>query len=163
MTEEWRDVQGFEGFYKVSNLGRVKSMRRGVLLSTGTGRGYVMKTLFDGQKRWIVSVHRLVALAFVEGSGPQINHKNGIKHDNRAENLEWCDNSHNVLHSMYELGNMIKPVAAFNDRERFEFRSIALAVKSGFKEPKIHRCLNNPQWKHKGYYWARISGGEANR
>lgn len=160
MAEEWRDIPEFEGVYQVSNMGRIKSLARGIILSSAPRdpNGYVQKTLSNGLKKKILYVHRLVARAFLKGEGDQVNHKNGVKSDNRCENLEWCDRSHNALHSMYELGSLIKPVIAFNDNERLEFRSIAEAVRAGFKEPKIHRCLNNPHWRHKGYNWVKAEG-----
>jgi hypothetical protein len=103
--EEWRPVVGHEGFYEVSDLGRVRSIdrwfirsdghrqfRRGRMLSpkrAGTRRNYLYVTLRFGRPR---SIHALVCEAFrgPRPSGHQVAHSNGISTDNRAENLRWA-------------------------------------------------------------------------
>ena len=114
MNEIWKDIAGYEGYYQVSNLGRVKSVSRKV--SNGHGmvakeerilqpntlaKGYYQVTLYNGETRKCFQVHRLVASAFIPNVDgyPQVNHRNGDKQDNRADNLEWCDNSMNQLHA----------------------------------------------------------------
>jgi len=115
MEEIWKDVQGFEGRYQVSNMGRVRSLDRwsfderphfvkGMMLkpSLNKGRGYLRVSLSDGQRnRKHYEVHRLVALHFVPGykEGLVVNHKNEVKTDNRAENLEWCTYQYNLNYS----------------------------------------------------------------
>jgi hypothetical protein len=103
MTGKWKEVVGYEGLYEVSSLGFVKSLHRGGrlrVLCKIPGR-YVLVNL---SKRGHVSshlVHRLVAEAFYGAprSGEQVNHKNGNKHDNRIENLEYCTPSENKKHA----------------------------------------------------------------
>ena len=105
-NEIWKDVPGFL-YYQVSNMGRVKSIKRfdsrkhlvreRILKQSNRGNGYKVVVLYsNGHKMF--TVHRLVAMAFIpnpEGF-PQVNHKNEIKTDNRAENLEWCTANHNA-------------------------------------------------------------------
>lgn len=116
--EEWRDIKGYEGLYQVSNLGRVRSLDRlvnnkhgqrflkgGIKRVFDWGTGYQYVNLHCQQKRKSKSVHRLVAEAFVENvyNKPEVNHIDGNKHNNRADNLEWCTSSENELHA-YNLG-----------------------------------------------------------
>ena len=116
-NEIWKDVNGFEGRYQVSNMGRVRSLDRtsidkagrihhtkGMILkdSINKGRGYYRISLSDGHRNYThYEVHRLVALHFVPGykEGLVVNHKNEIKTDNRAGNLEWCTSQYNLNYS----------------------------------------------------------------
>ena len=101
--EVFKDVLGYEGAYKVSNLGRVKSLERVVVHKNGykypikerilkpvLKRGYPSVNLCLDDKRKSIKIHRLVALAFMPNpeSKATVNHINGIKTDNRLENLE---------------------------------------------------------------------------
>ena len=106
--EAWLDVVGYEGLYKVSNYGRVKSFqgRDERLLTIDTNNANYAKVLLskDGRGKTLL-VHRLVATAFIPNSNnkPQVNHKNGNKLDNRVENLEWSTCSENTQHA-YDTG-----------------------------------------------------------
>ena len=102
-VEEWRCIDGFPN-YKVSNLGRVYSAFRGgrILVPQFTKKRYLKVHLQNHGRNQNFFVHKLVALAFIgerESDAMQINHKNGVKSDNRATNLEWCTASENTLHA----------------------------------------------------------------
>lgn len=159
-TEIWADIEGYEGFYQVSNQGRLLSLRTGKIMSTrslGT-KGYVHVSLYKEGRSIGFFVHRLVAKAFVDGlePGKEVNHKNGCKTDNRAENLEWVTSSENKIHGCYVLGQKIRPVTAIGiDGSRREYRSISEAARDGFHYPRIYRCLKKPNQTHRGYYWRR--------
>lgn len=119
MTEIWKDIEGFEGRYQISNLGRVKSLSRYVQFgkqrrfvpeyirkekSKPNGYRYVQLNLNGKEKDF--HVHRLVAKHFVPGyfDGAHVNHKDGNKANNTADNLEWCTRSENQRH-MYHVLN----------------------------------------------------------
>lgn len=116
--ESWKDIEGFKGRYSVSNLGRVRSNFRikgprntiktnTIILKQGiSNSGYSRVNLHSDGKQRCYSVHRLVAKAFIPNpeAKPQTNHKNGIKTDNRLENLEWATRSENQRHRYNELG-----------------------------------------------------------
>ena len=117
MEEIWKWIDGYINMYQVSNLGRVRSVDRdvycevspnklqhifGKVLKQGTShKGYPIVYLSKDGKQKTITVHRLVAEAFIENplSLPQVNHKDGCKTNNYANNLEWCDNSYNQKHA----------------------------------------------------------------
>lgn len=98
--EVWRpiNIAHLAPYYFISSFGRIKSNISLKLIKQGDRRGYLCVSLFDGKT---YSSHRLVAKTFlpIDPERPWVNHKNGIKNDNRAENLEWCTQSENASHS----------------------------------------------------------------
>lgn len=114
--EIWKDVVGWETAYEVSNLGRVRTKMHTITTKRGTSAtfspklkkvyfdedGYARVSLYFNNESKLVGVHRIVAQAFIPNPNnlPQVNHKNGDKADNRAENLEWVTNTQNIRHSI---------------------------------------------------------------
>ena len=114
--EVWKDVEGYEGLYQVSNFGNIKSLARivhsekrsdykikeKVLKQSDTTTGYKKVELHkDNEKRKSFKVHRLVAQAFIPNpeNKREVNHIDGNKHNNNVNNLEWVTSSENKLHA----------------------------------------------------------------
>lgn len=101
--EIWKDIEGYEGLYQVSNLGRVKSMnywnrnKEQCLKLQSTKDGYYQVGLHKNHKKYHCRIHQLVAKAFLNNplGYVEVNHKNEVKTDNRAVNLEWCSRKYN--------------------------------------------------------------------
>jgi hypothetical protein len=137
MKEEiWKDIPDFEGKYQVSNKGRVKSMARKVVYNHPVigyteydiperiskpylSIGYYKIDLSNKpNKAKKVFIHRLIADAFIpkiDGKS-YVNHKNGIRTDNRIENLEWCTQSENMKHAYAVLGIVPSCLGVFGDK-----------------------------------------------
>jgi len=140
--EEWRDVIGYEQEYRVSNKGRLLSKEKIVRTAGGkeTVRQEQLMTLFTDKNGYLTvslrrnrqsrytGVHRIVAKTFLNKpiGKNQINHKNGIKDDNRVENLEWVTPQENTKHA-YEIGLIKKgegnPKARLTEKDVIAIRS----------------------------------------
>lgn len=105
MKEEWKEIPGYDGKYEVSNLGKVRNAFTGKHLSQKRYARYIKVYLYHDYTRKCYMLHRLVAEAFVENKDnkPQVNHIDGDRYNNRYDNLEWCTQSENILHS-YRIG-----------------------------------------------------------
>lgn len=111
---QWRWVDGFEGSYQISDSGTVRSRKTGHYRELKTKHndvtGYDFVILFSNGKSKSITIHRLVASAFIPNPDnlPCVNHKNEIKTDNRVENLEWCTFDYNTAYSSYKRRKQIE-------------------------------------------------------
>ena len=160
MIEIWRDIKGYEGLYQVSNCGRVRSSYKGgrILKPNLSFYGYWRVQLWRGGKGRSIYVHRLVAQAFIPNPDgkPQINHINGIKTDNRVENLEWCTNMENQLHaSKTDLKSTVKILQLDrNGNVIKEWPSMVQAAQSvGVSKESIFACCNGLSKTSKNFIW----------
>lgn len=167
-TEKWLPIKGYEGIYEVSSFGRVKSLvrkwrvreiiRKPVLQT----RGYLQVELKKEDNTKVYKVHRLVAQAFLSNveNKKQVNHIDGIKTNNRFENLEWTTQSENMKHAsvlglMARWGNHHK--AKLTEKDVIKIRSVyangsffqrELAEKYKVSLPTINLIINNKRWKN---------------
>ena len=104
--EQWCDINGYEGIYQISNYGRVKSFQKGsvrILKPVYDVYGYLRAVLSSNGSKRLLTIHRLVAKAFLPNPSckPQVNHCDGHKLNNHVSNLEWVTAAENVQHSFY--------------------------------------------------------------
>lgn len=152
--EEWRDVVGFEGLYLVSNTGKIKGVDRIIGYKNGRTRkwkgtekkqtparhGYLKVGLSKNGKGKTIQVHHVVAEAFVPKipGKDQVNHKDGDKTNNRADNLEWCTPRENDIHKINILGKGIKTVNQYDLQGNFIASYPSL--KKAEEETGVARC-----------------------
>lgn len=182
--EEWKDIKNFEGIYKISSNGRIKSFKKvpnGYILSNKNSKGgYLSIVLIKDNFRRYTRIHRLVAEAFIENPKKKnfVNHKNFNKQDNRVVNLEWCTPSENTRHAMKHKPSMVHGMNKFNKdkcvgviqfSKSGEIRGLYPSAKNASKETgvcqrNIHQVASKTEYKPGltrsqagGYVWEYLN------
>lgn len=174
--EIWKEIEGYEGFYQISNLGRVKSIDRFVKGQIGLRkakgdlkiptlgkRGYYEIGLNKNSSRKTVKIHRLIALHFIPNpeNKPHINHIDGNKLNNKINNLEWCTHAENMRHA--RVNGLNKDVGETHHNAKLKNSDIIKIRYLRSKFNKTHQeianifnvtrknitsILNNKTWNH---------------
>lgn len=100
--ETWKQIEDYEGFYFISNYGRVRDCNNRIKPTYKNNKGYVLVSLYYKGKTYHKTIHRLVATYFLDNKDnlPQVNHIDCNKENNNVLNLEWCDQHYNYKEGM---------------------------------------------------------------
>lgn len=175
MSEIWRDIDGYEGLYQVSNKGRIKSLQRivshgksgsfsvkeRILSSADKGLGYMVVGLSKNGRKKTWRVHRLVAKAFIPNPNNYdlINHKDKNPSNNAVENLEWCDYQYNNTyadHKEVSSKAQSKLVMQFTMKGDFVARyygAVEAEKETGVCRTCINACCRGDLQSSGGYRW----------
>jgi len=157
--EIWKPVKDYDGFYEVSNLGRVRSISGKIRILNGnlSSMCYIKVHFSKLKVKKFHLLHRLIAIAFIENpeNKPCINHVNGVKTDNRVENLEWCTMKENIIHA-YKTGLINKKgeksgratitnedaIAVYNSKEK----TAVLSKRYGLQPQQVNKIRSGHSW-----------------
>lgn len=174
MREIWKDIQGYEQLYQISNFGNVKRLHTEKKQGTGNyermekilsqrlnNKGYLIVDLYKNNKRKQLLVHRLVAIAFLHNPNnfPCVNHKDENPQNNHSDNLEWCSQKYNMNYGTcpYRIGRAnSKMIAQFDKRGNFikKYSSIIEAERqTNISNGTICDVLKGRRKTAGGYIW----------
>lgn len=176
MEEIWKDIDGYEGLYQVSNLGRVRTLARyrvkaRIRKPVPDKNGYMTVRLTHKKVGKTHKIHRLVAEMFIENPDgcKEVNHKNEKKYDNRVENLEWCDKTYNVNYGTANSRRKEHSTNCLTTSKKVAQISLSgdvIAIypslseahrKTGFSIACLSMCCNGKTKKSYGYNWKYVS------
>lgn len=147
----WKNIEGYEGLYQVSNLGEVKSLKfaggsKSRKLKLGkTSNGYMKIVLGSGKNRKTFSIHRLVAMAFIPNPNnyPEVNHKDEDKTNNIVTNLEWCTRGYNANYGT--ISERLSSKVSYSRRNKSNCSKKIICVTTG----EIFNCILDASEKYK--------------
>ena len=165
MKEVWKDIKGYENLYQVSNYGNVKSLDRYIknkngkmqfynekILRPNDSKGYLKVTLSKNNRQRTFRIHVLVAKTFISNpeNKPEVNHKDGNKHNNHIDNLEWNTRRENEIHA-YQNG-LAKP-------SKKQKEAVAKYAKENYSKKIIQYDLNGnfiKEWNSMADIWREL-------
>lgn len=168
MSYKWVDIPGYEKFYAASKSGKIFSKRYGKIMKPGLDSGGYLRVFLHNEKqqRKCWAVHRLICLTFFGEDEKRsiVNHKNGIKKDNRLSNLEWTTYTGNAYHAIRKglrvsLKKSEHPNAKLSVQEVIRIRKIRNDEKLTYQQISemfnvsvghVHRLIKGLQWKAEG-------------
>lgn len=166
-TEQWKNIEGYEGLYQVSDDGRIRNSKGKILKGGKNARGYLYVALNKNGKQVMKKVHRLVAEAFLENPQnlPEVNHKDECKTNNNVLNLEWCDSKYNTnygtanqrraekLLNRQDLSKRIDQIDAVTGEVIRQWASTMECGRNGYMQSHVSACARGERKTHKGYVW----------
>lgn len=160
--EIWKEIQGFEGEYAISNKGNVKNLKSGRILGGGyNSRGYKFVNL-KGKE---YTVHRLVALAFIDNPNnlPQVNHIDENKKNNNVSNLEWCSASYNTNYSTHKRCCKINQLTLDGEFVKIWESSHQIERETGYDQGYIIKCCKGKRKQAYGYRWEYVDPSQQHK
>ena len=175
MIEIWKSIEGYEGIYEISSLGRVKSLSREKIMPNGTIcftkekilkqnrniNGYISISLYKNNKCHAFRIHRLVAKAFIENPNKfsEVNHKDENKENNKYINLEWCDKTYNNNYGtkkQRQIDTRSKTIYQYDINGYLirEWNNISEASNKGYSRECIYKCAIGSNIIHKDSFWS---------
>lgn len=166
--DKWKDIEGYDGAYKINRYGVVISFRQykqGKRITQSVNKcGYVTVSLYKEGKLKTYTKHRLLAKAFVSNpyNHPCVNHIDENKQNNHISNLEWCTHKYNTNHGTSiarRSATQSTEVMGVNIEtgERLHFKSLSEAGKNGFTRQSISSCVKGISITHKGFRWYQLN------
>lgn len=158
--EIWKKIEDYEN-YMISNFGRIKSLKRNIILKPEVRRQYYSVQLYKNKKSKHFQIHRLVAITFIKNPHnlKYVNHKDENKLNNHVDNLEWCTASYNtnygtaikravekksiIINQYDKNGNYLNTYLSFMDAQR----------KTGIFNNNIVKCCKGERKTAGGYIW----------
>lgn len=176
--EIWKDIEGYNGRFQVSNLGRIKTFNykntgvEKILKPKKHSKGYLHIQLMSGELNKTFTIHRLVAEAFIPNPEnlPCVNHKDENKTNNNVDNLEWCDRKYNNNYSMkLHPERFVNKKSSDVYKRRLDLRvnqfdlngnliktwdnSRTIQNETGMSDWSISECCRNKRHTAYGYIW----------
>lgn len=172
MREKWRNIK--DSTYEVSNMGKIRNGNKKILKTYLDNKGrHRIKINLEGQRKSYF-IHRLVAEVFITNpfNKPQVMHINGIKHDNRANNLVWVNNSNSQLNALYlNLRHVPEGTEVHNHQPVYQKDTNGNIIKKwdtitqaceqlGIYHPNIVAVCRGRKATYKGYIWEYVNDVE---